>query len=216
MTKQTQNKKVLVHLPSMASAFVCASKDDAREYLRSVFITWHEDVTHYVSTDGHRMCFARPDKQSFNKQDNVFKFKPEAHDSFIIHAADVKEILKWKTRSSLVCTEYVIMEIVDGSKVVFHSYDSRKSYVVTPVNQTYPDWKRVIPKERSQRTNEIVGMNANYLSCVKDIAKNGFNHPTSTVPLVKCEINANDKPSKFVFGDEDGAMATLIVMPMRI
>jgi DNA polymerase III sliding clamp (beta) subunit (PCNA family) len=211
--KQPANVKAIIHLPSLEAAFACASKDNTRKYLKGVYLAWEEGVTRCVATDGHRMCVAEPTPSMVGPVMISLKVKPELHQSVIVSDADVKEILKWREKSALAVTEYASAEFLPDGKVVFSTCDQRKTLQCKPVDATYPDYKRVIPKKRSQEVNGSVNFNGQYLADLMKVAKAGYLN--SRIAKVSVELNAANEPAVFRFENVSGAKAFVVLMPMR-
>lgn len=207
-----ENQKGVVYLPALAAALACAGTD-SREYLRGVFLTFEDDVTRVVGTDGHRMCVVDPSKPLVESVNTLFKVKREKHNDVIIAHADVKELLSWRVKSSIVAAEFATIELLADGQVMFRTWDGKKTLTCKPVDATYPEYKRCIPKERTQSANEQVAFNGQYLADLMKVAKAGFMNKIATIVV---ELNKPNEPAIFRMEAPDGSKLFVVLMPMRM
>lgn len=166
----------------LKAALVCASSEETRYYLRGVYLT---TSGHLVTTDGHRMFVAR------------LAERPTA--DVIVPYDAVTAALK-----------------MVGARVKEIEIDLAANRIgqiqFTPVDGTFPDWRRVVPtglEQPSDKPDDAPGRVHFNLSYVGDFAKMGklldgapMMHPTSA-----------SHPALVTFGDREDCFAVL--MPMR-
>jgi DNA polymerase-3 subunit beta len=127
----------------LKAAALAAGKEEVRYYLKGVAIQASDKGVFIVATDGHRAVAFR--------QDETYEDPPF---SIII---PLEAINAMKTKEETV-------ELIDNGQHVWHV----GNVMFTPIDYTYPDWRRIVPKETS---GEIAQFNAGYVGDFAKIAK---------------------------------------------
>lgn len=166
----------------LKAALVCASNEESRYYLRGVHLS---TSGHMVTTDGHRMFVARLAERP--SADVIVPYDAVAA-ALKMAGARVKEIEIDLAANRIGQIQY------------------------TPVDGTFPDWRRVVPtglEQPSSKADDAPGRVHYNLSYVGDFAKMGklldgapMMHPTSA-----------SNPALVTFGEREDCFAVL--MPMR-
>ena len=172
---------MLIPTDLLKAALVCASSEESRYYLRGVHLS---TSGHMVTTDGHRMFVAR------------LAERPTA-DVIVPHDAVAAALKMVGAR----CKEIEIDLVANRIGQIQY----------TPVNGTFPDWRRVVPtglEQPSDKPDDAPGRVHFNLSFVGDFAKMGklldgapMMHPTSA-----------SNPALVTFGEREDCFAVL--MPM--
>lgn len=136
---------------ALKAAALCASDEQTRYYLRGVFVEYRGGELICVATDGHRLVAVHPESNgpAPNSPDFGIIIPVEA-------LARVK-ISKYVFNGDLVCDAGQWRLEYDGLKIGF-----------TPVDGTFPDWRRIVPSETS---GEAAQFNAKYLSDFGKVSK---------------------------------------------
>jgi len=209
------NLKIILHLPSLVACLPFASTDNTRAYLKAVYVHWKDGQTQYVATDGHRLCLAKPSINHVTSAEGVFGKTKEEHKSFIISSEDIKEIVRFWDKKTVLAVGKMASAEVNGNRLIISSFDGRLSIKVNPIDATYPDYTRVIPPQGKHEIAGPVpfGLNMSYLA---DLRKVGaiFSHPRSMAATV--HFYGAEAPVKFTMKNPDGDEATCVIMPMRI
>ena len=165
--KKEQATRVKVSASLLASAFRFCSKDDARRYLRGVYIEKHEDGALLVATDGHRLVMFLDPNGKVDGGDEMLV----AFDADLLAAA--KKALSKGTFGS---TVEVVSDPETGqvdwiAKVRTSANRKSTSQSITTGKlasldgASYPDYRRVIPKmDKLQSGNSIARFNASYIA----------------------------------------------------
>lgn len=173
---------MLIPTDLLKAALICASSEESRYYLRGVHLA---TSGHMVTTDGHRMFVAR------------LAERPTA--DVIVPYDAVTAALKMVGAR---CKEIEID--LAANRIGQIQY--------TPVDGTFPDWRRVVPtglEKPSNKADDAPGRVHYNLSYVGDFAKMGklldgapMMHPTSA-----------SNPALVTFGERENCFAVL--MPVR-
>lgn len=183
---------MLIPTDLLKAALFCASTEETRYYLKGVHLS---TSGHMVTTDGHRMFVAMlPDQPTAD---------------VIIPLADVQAALKL---AGARCQEIEVTIDVNGSALP-QVTGKIHSIAYTPVDGTFPDWRRVVPtgeetpaKDKPEDLPGNVHFNHAYIG---DLAKMGkaLGGPSMLHP---CSAS---HPCLVTFGERADCFAVL--MPMR-
>ena len=173
---------MLIPTDLLKAALVCASSEKTRYYLRGVHLA---TSGHMVTTDGHRMFVAR------------LAERPTA-DVIVPYDAVTAALKMVGARVKEIEIDLVANRI---GQIQF-----------TPVDGTFPDWRRVVPtglEQPSSNADDAPGRVHFNHAYIGDFAKMGklldgapMMHPTSA-----------SNPALVTFGDREDCFAVL--MPMR-
>jgi len=169
----------------LRAAVIVASKEETRYYLKGVAVQAGDKGAFIVATDGHRaMAF----RQSAEAQAPV---------DIIIPAGIIAGITvnKHVERAHLTCVGENLWRIDYGST----------SVVFSPIDGTFPDWRRVVPKEISGETAQF---NPSYVGDFAKVAK----ALAAKGDCVKIAHNGGG-PALVTFGDDIDGFGLL--MPTR-
>lgn len=183
---------MLIPTDLLKAALFCVSTEETRYYLKGVHLA---TSGHMVTTDGHRMFVAMlPDQPAAD---------------VIIPLADVQAALKL---AGARCQEIEVTIDVNGSALP-QVTGKIHSIAYTPVDGTFPDWRRVVPtgeetpaKDKPEDLPGNVHFNHAYIG---DLAKMGkaLGGPSMLHP---CSAS---HPCLVTFGERADCFAVL--MPMR-
>jgi DNA polymerase-3 subunit beta len=123
---------------ALKAAALCASNEETRYYLKGVFVEFNDAGLLTVATDGHRLLVARPHYS--------VEMPNQPHFGIII-PLDVIARLKISRNQNygdLVCEAGAWRLAYDGLSIGFK-----------PVDGTFPDWRRVVPREISGETAQF-------------------------------------------------------------
>lgn len=132
-----------INVNYLKAAAIVASKEAVRYYLNGVAIQANDKGVFIVATDGHRAC--------------VFR-QSEAHDS-----APIDIIIPSSAINALKTKE----DTVDLRKINDTQY-MIGNIAFEPVDGTFPDWRRIVPKETSGETAQF---NPAYVGDFAKVAK---------------------------------------------
>jgi DNA polymerase III sliding clamp (beta) subunit (PCNA family) len=182
---------MLIATDILKAALFCASSEESRYYLRGVHLS---TSGHLVTTDGHRMFVAR------------LNDRPAA--DVIVPYADVAAALKL---AGARCKDIEVTVDVTGSALP-QVTGKIHSIAYTPVDGTFPDWRRVVPTGEelpSGKPDDAPGNVHFNHAYVGDLAKMGkllggssMLHPVSA-----------SHPCLVTFGEREDCLAVL--MPVR-
>jgi len=182
---------MLIATDLLKAALLCASSEETRYYLRGVHLS---TSGHLVTTDGHRMFVARLNE------------RPSA--DVIIPYSDVAAALKLAGARA---QEIEVTIDVSGSALP-QVTGKIHSIAYTPVDGTFPDWRRVVPTGEELPSNKPEDQPGNVHfnhAYVGDLAKMGkllggssMLHPVSA-----------SHPCLVTFGDRADCFA--VIMPVR-
>lgn len=180
---------VNIDLNLVKAAAICTSKEETRYYLNGVFITSDGESLVSVATDGHRLAAFRH---------TIDQDAPLESFGVIIPLAIINNIKlnKHSTNATLSHVEGLKWSIeYNGQSITFDAVDG-----------TFPDWRRVVPKETS---GEIAQFNPSYIGDFAKIAK--ILGGKKETPVI---IAHNGEGQSLVsFGDEIDGIA--VIMPIR-
>lgn len=194
--------------PLMAAA-VCASTEETRYYLNGVYLEVKPFHMIFVGTDGHRLAALR----TFVWWDK----EPDAHDFNIIIPLAVIKKIKLAKRNTKACLKKITLP--DGGEgYLIKSLGEQDANGVTfsPLDATYPDWRRVVPLEASNTGGSNIQFNPRYLH---DFAKIGkiLGQETEFVSVLKNDAGpapVKIKPDPEVVSELNLEYA-LAIMPFR-
>ena len=128
---------------ALKAAALCASSEETRYYLKGVFVELSDCGLLAVATDGHRLLVARPEYNAAGPNEPRF--------GIIIPLEVIArlKLVKHAFMGDLVCEAGAWRLEYDGLSIGFK-----------PVDGTFPDWRRVVPKETNGETSQF---NAAYL-----------------------------------------------------
>lgn len=169
------------------------SKEETRYYLNGIGI---DPSGVLIATDGHRLGAIKP-VEFFGKCD-----------MFILPADSIKKILSVKPDTKHLPL-YVTLDPVAKTATIHHgaTADNRMvlaSFPMTPIDGTFPDWRRVIPKDEAFEKPAHAGFNANYLSAFASLGEH-----------LKLKLNSDPKGPSVMQGNTSEWEALGVLMPMR-
>jgi DNA polymerase-3 subunit beta len=132
-----------INVNYLKAATLVTSKEETRYYLKGVSINAGYKGVFIVATDGHRMA--------------AFK-QAETYDG-----APIDIIIPTETVNALKTKE----ETVELGKINENQY-MLGNIIFTPIDGTFPDWRRIVPKELSNQTAQF---NLSYLGDFAKVAK---------------------------------------------
>lgn len=182
--------KAIIDLNLVKAAAFCVSKEETRYYLNGVYITYETmGALVSVATDGHRLsCFRH----------NIDQDAPLESFGVIVPLAIINAIKlnKHSTNATLAHVEGLKWSIeYNGQTVTFDAIDG-----------TYPDWRRVVPKETS---GEVAQFNPSYIGDFAKIAKILGGKKDTPVRIA----HNGEGPSLVSFGVDIDGIA--VIMPIR-
>lgn len=142
--------EISISLKALLAANVCAAKDDTRYYLKGVYVTTETGAeTIYVSTCGNVLVQITEKKEVPSKHDGLIV----GSDTIgmiekIAKTLDPKKIL-WPQ------ADFLTLNKKDG-KYFFRLFNGQ-CFDFTPVDGTYPDYKRVFPQAMSEYNRSTIG-----------------------------------------------------------
>lgn len=172
---------------ALKAAAFCVSSEETRFYLKGVFAEYKNGALILVATDGHRLIAVHPNSNGP---------APNRPEFGIIIPSDVLARIKLGRRDTmgdLVCEAGQWALHYDGLKIGF-----------TPIEGTFPDWRRIVPSETS---GEAAQFNAAYLN---DFAKASKMLGGDTRPVL---AHNGDGPGLVSFHSDIDAFGVL--MPFR-
>lgn len=181
-----------INLRTLRAVAIAMSTEDSRYYLNGVLVECRADSVTYVATDGHRMIAMRMAIES-----------PEEFEGGILTGdfiipAEICNAYKPTGKSWAGDCDVLAR---DGESLKL----AKAGRVFKPVDGTFPDWRRCVPRE----TSGIVGhYNATY---VGDFAKFLKLMGQSGQPFIQ---HNGESPALVRFASVDSAFAVL--MPMRM
>jgi DNA polymerase-3 subunit beta len=140
-----------IDLKLLKAASFCVSKEETRYYLKGVAVQSSSDGVFIVSTDGHRAVVFR---QPYEIIENLTPF------NIIIPSEIIAKIKvnKYDSKATLEHIDGLRWCIThDGSGITFDVIDG-----------TFPDWRRIVPKETS---GEIAQFDLSYMADFSKVAK---------------------------------------------
>lgn len=180
---------VNIDLNLVKAAAVCTSKDECRYYLNGVFITSDGESLVSVAADGHRLAAFRH---------TIDQDAPLESFGVIVPLAIINglKIARGNSTATLSHVENLKWSIeYNGQSITFDAIDG-----------TFPDWRRVIPKETS---GEVAQFNPSYIGDFSKIAKILGGKKETPVKIA----HNGGGPALVSFGDDIDAIACL--MPIR-
>lgn len=172
---------------ALKAAAFCVSSEETRFYLKGVFAEYKDGNLLLVATDGRRLIAVHPDSNGPAPHGPAFE---------IIIPSDVIARIKLGRRDTmgdLVCEAGQWALHYDGLKIGF-----------TPIDGTFPDWRRIVPSETSGDTAQF---NAAYLV---DFAKASKMLGGDTRPVV-----AYNGEGPALIGFQSDIDAFGVLMPFR-
>jgi hypothetical protein len=137
--------KTSINVAALKAVNLFASTEETRYYLNGVLLTTYPRHSMFVATNGHVMLVHRQDVAE-KKPDN------ELLGSWIVPSAAIKAI-KGDTAT---------MSDVAGGKLLFTT--SKNETIATPIDGTFPDWRRVCPGALGDgETGVVQQCNGNYI-----------------------------------------------------
>ncbi len=185
--------KSQLSIAALKAVALCASTEATRYYLNGVFVNIESRATVYVATDGHRMLVHRAELPA-HEADN--KMLGEC----IIPLASIAKLKPVsKYTDSLEFTQ-----LADGKYLLGDS-------VVTPIDGTFPDWRRVIPAPLSPGDSvSRAQFNLAYLHDFQKAGKILGGH----LPHIHYSSDERN-PCAVTFGDLGTPMTFGVIMPYR-
>ena len=180
---------VNIDLNLVKACAVCTSKDEYRYYLNGVFITSDGESLVSVATDGHRLAAFRH---------NIDQEAPLAPFGVIVPLSIIAGIKLNKVGT------IATLSHVEGLKWSIAYYG--QSITFDAIDGTFPDWRRVVPKETS---GEIAQFNPVYIGDFAKIAK--ILGGKKDAPVIISHNGGG--PSLVSFGDDIDGIAC--IMPIR-
>ena len=177
-------------------AFV--SKDELKQALMGVFYDASENV--FVATDGHKLV----------KITNRIEITNHSSLSVIIPLFVFEMFYKYEQKYKRMESYVHSLKIEDGRIAIM--LDDELKLQEKLINEQYPDFNAVIPKER-QDSDANVGINFDYMSGVASAFKQGC------APHFRLNIGSNISPLlmyPYMFDEMHSTKTTILIMPVRI
>ncbi len=133
-----------LNLKTLAAVSLAASTEETRFYLNGVLVQCRADHVMYVATDGHRLIVVREAVDNTSNETGVLT------GDFII-PNDVCKAFKIKKRR-YEYEEIAILSYVSATELKLQPLGENAT-IFKPIDGTYPDYRRVIPKELSGKTD---------------------------------------------------------------
>lgn len=171
--------KITITKNQLKAALFCSAKKDIRYYLNSIYIEKTESgATYIVATDGVKMFVGELTQSDSGALENI-----------IIPRDTIELVLKTKLDYILLDSEAKVMGGIQ----------------FTPIDAKYPDFRRVIPQNRTEEQSVSVFNPEELLACHKalntwDETKNGF-----------FKVNQWDNSSAYMATSS----AFCVIMPIR-
>ena len=192
---------MLIPTDLLKAALFCASSEETRYYLNGVHLS---TSGHMVTTDGHRMFVAR------------LNDKPAA--DVIIPLADVQAALKL---AEAVPADVIIpLDTVKAAlklapkkaAVIELNGNTLGGVVFTPVDGTFPEWRRVLPAAEGYQsgTNTPAHFNPDYIYDLGQMAR-ALGSKTGTA--FRIHAWGCENPHGVTFSGREDCFA--VIMPMR-
>lgn len=172
---------------ALKAATFCASSEETRYYLKGVFAEYKDGELILVATDGHRLLAVHPENNGPAPHGPAFGI------IIPLDAIARIKINKYATQGDLVCEAGQWALHYEGIKIGF-----------TPIDGTFPDWRRIVPSETS---GEAAQFNAAYLN---DFAKASKLLGGDTRPVV-----AYNGEGPALIGFQSDIEAFGVLMPFR-
>jgi len=194
--------------PLMAAA-VCAGTEETRYYLNGVYLEVTPFHMVFVGTDGHRLAALR----TFVQWDK----EPDAHDFNIIIPLSVIKKIKYPKRDPKACLKKITLpDGGEGYLIKRLGEPDADGITFSPLEATYPDWRRVVPSEASNSGGIEIQFNPRYLHEFLKIGKI-FGQETEFLSVVK---NGSGPAPVSIWPDleivsELNLEYALVIMPFR-
>lgn len=159
---------------------LAASKDRYRYYLNGVYIEDVEGIRYYTATDGHILITANEPIQD----------EPLEKPILVEFTKPFKTNLE---RCELVINEKFCTFLVD------------KPESFNLINATYPDWRRVMPKEETPDAHEFAMFDPKYLKTVESVFGS----------LTSCRYKMENKHAACLITRKDEPFE-IVLMPLHI
>lgn len=195
-----------LNLAMLEGANMVSSKERTRPYLGGVHVSFTKEGTVYVATDGHRLV--------------RFFEKPRAGEEAATDMAFIMPADKIRAVCSLASYDFGKRHYLDfhpliradqGDGIVrLEMGDSIFGF--PPVNGTFPDYHRVIPKMAAENKINGIGFNPQYLLSLRDALNHGLRRKDKGVNMYFGEDSATASIIKLRESDE----AMGVIMPMRM
>ena len=182
-----------LNLRPLGAASLCASSEETRFYLCGVLVEIEPRAVTYVATDGHRL-FAHREELAAGDEDNTLLGR------FIIPTKSCRAIKLGKKTTSAA----LLSQVDDGGMLLAHLGER---HYFKPVDGTFPDWRRVMPKRGGEAYAHFDGKLVASFSAIAAALGDDKGSPRI------CPMDANS-PALVVFhGREDTTFG--VIMPMR-
>jgi len=192
-------KTAIINMRLLAATALMVSTEETRPYLRGVLLEVTHAGVYYVATDGHRIVVSWRGPDDAQSRDWI---KPE----FIIIPTDECKRAKIKRGSS---EDGTLTLNDDGTVTIQHDI----TWTFKPIDGTYPDWRRVIPREQDKDELACAAhFNPAYLQSFQTFA--------DKLEFGKVVLNQRDgsSPMPVTFSAHEGGDAGKsfgIIMPLR-
>lgn len=148
-----------IHRPTLAAVNLAASNEETRYYLRGVLVEIEPQQVTYVATDGHRLIARRVANREGETNSLL--------GSFIIPSETIKTIKVLRGRSAWRNSDAwgKLKTDPDGSTgllALTFDISTDIGIVFFPVDGTYPDWRRVVPRDTENRESGRLGATMTY------------------------------------------------------
>lgn len=177
--------KISIPLRFLQAALTHASKNDVRFYLNGVCV---ESSGYVVATDGHRMFVALEPHNCTDRKQTIIPYEA------------LKESLRISPKGA------THMEIT-GAPYPFTLND--KPFI--PLDGTFPEWRRVIPKKPIEPIVHMPQFNALYMADGIKAINTAHNPIVSKFKTVSVEIADTD----IIVLHAPGTRAMVVLMPIR-
>ena len=192
-------KTAIINVRLLAASALMASTEETRPYLRGVLLEITNAGVYYVATDGHRIIVSWRGPGDAQCRDWI---KSE----YLIIPTDECKRAKIKRGSA---EDATLTLNDDGTVTIQHDI----TWTFKPIDGTYPDWRRVIPREQDKDELARAALfNPAYLMSYQTFA--------DKLEFGKVILNQRDgsSPMPVTFSGHEGGISKMsfgIIMPMR-
>jgi len=177
---------------------IAASNEETRYYLKGVCVEHTPDGPIFVATDGHRLIATRHDWGI----DRTTYFA-----RVIIPLSLIKRIKINRKIDQATMT----IELKEKGAIAISIYYAGATYIENAIDGTFPDWRRVIPRE--EPSNAPSQYQAQYIEEFRDAMVILAGGKTDAQPRI---AHNGDNPAIVDLGDNGRLQSFGVIMPYRI
>lgn len=176
-----------LNIKLLKAAALATSKEETRYYLKGVAVQADAKGVFLVATDGHRAL--------------VFRQAAECYGGEPINIIIPNNII-----SGIKLNKHVdLAELTQDSPTHWRLEYCGTSVVFSPIDGTFPDWRRIVPKETN---GELAQFNPSYVGDMGKVAK-ALGQSDAAVAIA----HNGESPALITFGDDVDGFGVL--MPTR-